>query len=103
MNIHSFMKCYRETFPKASVIVKMHILEDHMVGWMNKWKVGFGLMGEQGVESIHGVFNQLQREYCNVRNGPQRCQAMMEEHHRRCHPTNKQLVPKARHRTTSTN
>lgn len=31
----------------------MHMLEEHVVPWLRMWHVGFGLMGEQGAESIH--------------------------------------------------
>ena len=33
--------------------------EDHTVQWANTNHVGFGLLGEQGVESIHAKFNRL--------------------------------------------
>ena len=37
------------------------MLEEHVVSWIQKWGVGFGLMGEQGAESIHAHFNSLSR------------------------------------------
>ena len=37
----------------------IHILEDHMVNFLLNWRVGCGLLGEQGAESIHKVYNQL--------------------------------------------
>ena len=42
------MTYYRESH--ASVIPKMHMLEKHVVDWLNEWKVGLGQMGEQGAE-----------------------------------------------------
>ncbi len=60
MNISSFMAFYREQF---TVIPKMHMLEKHVVDWINEWKVGFGLMGEQGQESIHAYFNNLKASF----------------------------------------
>ena len=47
------MSSYREKSPQASILPKMHILEDHVVPWMRRWRIGAGLMGEQGAESIH--------------------------------------------------
>ena len=38
---------------------KMHLLEDHAVQWTNTYHSGFGLLGEQGAESIHAKFNRL--------------------------------------------
>ncbi len=46
------MSFYREQFPDASVIPKMHMLETHVVDWLNEWRVGLGLMGEQGAECL---------------------------------------------------
>ena len=47
------MAYYRTTFPHASVTPKLHLLEEHMMERIHKWKAGFGLIGEQGAESIH--------------------------------------------------
>ena len=33
----------------------MHFLEDHAVPWIKKWRTGFGVLGEQGGESIHSL------------------------------------------------
>lgn len=51
--IKDFMEFYRQSFPDASVIPKMHILEEHVVRFLRKWGVGCGFLGEQGAESIH--------------------------------------------------
>ena len=52
-NVKVFMAYYREEFPNATVTLKLHILEDRMIPWLQKCKVGFGLLDEQGAESIH--------------------------------------------------
>ena len=54
-----FMHYYGDVFPEASITPKLHILEDHMVNFLRNWRVGCGLLGEQGAESIHKVYNQL--------------------------------------------
>jgi len=41
----------------------MHILEDHVVPWIQRWRVSSGLMGEQGSESIHAYIKNLERVY----------------------------------------
>ena len=39
-----------------------------MVPWIRQWKgAGFGLMGEQGAESIHAEFNRLEIRHRNQR------------------------------------
>ena len=62
-NILKFMAFYRDKFPEASALPKMHMLEEHVVPWLQKWHVGFRLLGEQGIESIHAHFNSLNRTY----------------------------------------
>ena len=49
------MEFYCQTF-SSSFIPKMHFLEDHVVPWMKKWKVGLSFHGKQGAESIHAAF-----------------------------------------------
>ena len=55
------MHYYRDVFPEASIKPKLHILEDHMVNFLWNWRVGCGLLGEQGAESIHKVYNPTKR------------------------------------------
>ena len=56
------MERYREEFPTATVLPKMHILEDHVVPWMRRLHMGARLMGEQGAETqFQGIVNQLER------------------------------------------
>ena len=40
----------------------MHVLEDHAAPWLRRWKIGSGLMGDQGAEcsgSIHSKIENL--------------------------------------------
>ena len=50
---------YRSTFPQATIIPKMHFLEDHTVPWIKKQRTGIGFLGEQGGESIHKALERL--------------------------------------------
>ena len=51
--IAKFLEYYRDSFPQATVLPKMHMLEDHVVLFLKQWKIGLGFLGEQGAESIH--------------------------------------------------
>lgn len=75
------MSLYRDSFPKATVTPKLHMLEDHVVSFLRKWKVGFGFMSEQGAESIHQRFNNIRQSYINMPNPVQRLMAMLTAHH----------------------
>ena len=70
--IKEFMEFYRDSFPRATVLPKMHLLEDHMVPWMRRWHLGAGFMGEQGAESIHAHLNRLENTYSGIPNGVDR-------------------------------
>ena len=46
------MSHWRVNFPNETVSPKMHMLEDHIVPFLEKWKLGCGFYGEQGMYSI---------------------------------------------------
>ena len=56
----NFFCSFDRDFKRNSRTLKMQILEDHILEWH---QAGFGLMGEQGAESIHAKFNSSQRTY----------------------------------------
>ena len=85
-NIQDFMSYYRSTFPHASVTPKMHMLETHIVPWLQKWHIGFGTMGEQGIEGIHKEFNSLERTYHSIPDLVERMRNIMKEHLRHTAP-----------------
>jgi len=70
----------------------MHMLEEHVVPWLRMWHVGFGLMGEQGAESIHAYFNSLKRTYHGVADPVDRLR-LMKEHLLHISPQNITLKP----------
>ena len=79
-DIATFMAFYRESFPDATVLPKMHILEDHVIPWMRRWHIGAGLMGEQGAESIHAHINRLENQYNGIVNPVDRLKYVIIEH-----------------------
>lgn len=80
------MTYYRNNRPNQSVTPKMHLLEYHAVPFIRKWGSGFGLYGEQGVESLHAVFNSLKISYQAMKSPSERLTAMMKEHYSRVNP-----------------
>ena len=69
------------------------MLEEHTVAWVQKWHVGFGLLGEQGAESIHAKFNALHRTYCSIHDKLQHYQCVMKEHLISIAPQNVAAIP----------
>ena len=75
----TFMDAFEERFPSASIPVKMHMLEDHMLEWVRGHSVGCGLLGEQGAESIHTRFNSLHCTFASVPDGREKLRKIMRE------------------------
>ena len=83
------MEYYRTEWPNGSIPPRLHILEDHATDFVEKWKTGFGMYGEQGGESIHNEFNQLKTTYCRMQPVSRRPESMLQEHYKRIHPESK--------------
>ena len=64
--IEEFFGFFQESFLQATVPIKMYLLEDDVITWANSNRVGFGLLGEQGAESIHVKFTRLGLAYTAV-------------------------------------
>ena len=69
------------------------MLEDHAGDFIETWSTGHGVYGEHGAESIHEVFNLLQRTYYSMRPATRRLQSMLKEHYRLGKPDAKALKP----------
>lgn len=93
LDIEKFMAHYRSTFPTATVLPKMHLMEDHMIHWLKKYNLGAGLMGEQGAESIHAHLHRLERTYSGIPNGLQRLKYIFNMYQLETAPTLQTLRP----------
>ena len=60
------MAFYREKFPQATVLPKMHILDDDTIPWLRRWHLGEGLVGEQETESIHAHMGRPEAQYHGI-------------------------------------
>ena len=90
------MKAYRQHFPGSTVLPKMHILEDHVVPFIRKWKIAAGLMGEQGAESIHAHLNRMERDYSGIVNELDRLAFIFKQHNLDSSPMLNSLRPAAK-------
>lgn len=91
--IESFVECYRVSFPSATFLPKLHMMEDHLIPWIKRWRVGCGIMGEQGAESLHSHFNYIERSYNNMRDRVERMRVLLKNHLLQVQPTNTSLEP----------
>ena len=90
------MAYYRSTFPFASVLPKLHILEDHTIPWLQRHHVGAGLMGEQGAESIHAHMMRLDRNYQTIPNEVDRLKYIVREQMLESAPSLNTLKPESK-------
>ena len=88
------MAFLRSEWPTTSITPKLHMLEEHVIEFVRKWKVGLGVYNEQGGESIHAEFNSIYRMFCRMKPNSRRLLSMMKEHHVRVHPRAKKLQAK---------
>ena len=86
------MEYYQLTWPSASVTPKMHLLESHVIQFIQKWGLGIGVYGEQGGESLHAEFNNLNRLFWHMK-GCCRLKSTLKEHYLRNHPKAKAMKP----------
>ena len=93
------MKFYREEFPHSTVLPKMHIMEEHVVPWVKRWRLGSGLMGEQGAESIHAHLMKLERIHQGIPNPVDRLKYIFKEYILECAPSLTGLRPKGTKRS----
>ena len=100
LHVPEFLTFYREAFPGATITPKLHMLEDHVVPWLEKWLVGFGLMGEQGAESMHASFNNMKLQTRYTNNKLEQINRQMTEHFLRVQPANLALQPEIQRRKT---
>ena len=66
----------------------MHLLEEHVVPWISRWKVGLGFHGEQGGESIHARFNSIRQDVRGIANPVDILKSVMTTHWIQTYPNN---------------
>ncbi len=93
-DVKAFLAAVRTELPGQSITPKLHLLEDHVVPFIRKWRAGPGLLGEQGGESVHKEFNVLAARHASMRHrGIERLLAALREQHMQVHPSNVKKSP----------
>ena len=80
----------------------MHIMEDHVIPWLERWHIGAGLMGEQGAESIHAHLMKLERVYQGIPNPVERVKYYFKEQMLESAPSLVSIWPPPRKRRKTT-
>lgn len=69
-----------------------YICEEHVLEFIGKWKLGLGVYGEQGGESIHAKFN-LMKTYNSVKPAKTGLKCVLEQHIMKVQPVVKSFTP----------
>ena len=65
--IKRFLSSYRDV-GGSRITPKLHLLEDHIIPFIQMWGKGMETFGEQGGEKLHRIFNNIERN-TNCRKG----------------------------------
>ena len=96
--IDEYLAYYRGIFPDGRIIIKQHLLEDHVVPWIRRWGFGMGLHGEQGGESIHAQFNEISANNRGIVCPLKRTLSVLQDHLTLVSPTIQEKQPKIKTR-----
>ena len=83
VNIKRFLHlCRTEIIARTSgnITPKLHLLEEHTIPMMERLRVGLGLLGEHGAESIHSAFNNYETLFKNMSCKLARLRTMADQH-----------------------
>ena len=92
------MQYLRGNWPKSNIGPKLHMLEDHVMEFLKRWRAGLGFFGEQGGESIHHEFKIMESRYANIKNPTDRLRYLMNQHLLAACPEAKILQPDIKRR-----
>lgn len=96
-HIQSYMRTYKQ-FYTNKVIPKQHILEHHCLPFVSRYKIGLGLLGEQGGELIHSSIGKLEKRIAGIRDETRKLKTIMECHLIQVAPMLQRFVPTTKKR-----
>ena len=91
--IEKYCAHFRQQFPDVRIILKQHLLEDYALTWLTHYHFGFGLFGEQGMNSIHHKISIITDNHNNIINPVQRLKSTIQEHHLHTLPDIRTQIP----------
>ena len=67
-HIDDLMKYYQKHWPDATILPKLHMLQNHDTDFISKWRFGFRFK-VNNVENQFTQFNKLKQTYCVIQPG----------------------------------
>ena len=74
------LKHVKHGLTSPSITPKMHMLESNCVDFIRNWGLGLDIYGEQGVESMHAEFNDMNSNFSHMK-GAQQLKCILPEHY----------------------
>ena len=96
-DIDNYIDLYRFYFPNK-IIPKQHILQKHCLPFIHSYKLGLGLMGEQGGEMIHSTIAKLENRTAGIRQEERKMKTILESHLIHVAPCLHGLIPTLKQR-----
>ncbi|KAF1756506.1 hypothetical protein GCK72_012959 [Caenorhabditis remanei] len=75
--LERFVGNLREAQPDASVTPKLHLLSSHLIPYLKRYR-SWGRVTEQGIESLHAIFNRLNVRFAAVRDPIQKATLIVD-------------------------
>lgn len=79
-DIASYCLYFRNEFPTETCPPKFHMLEEHIIPFIRKWKFGLGFLGEQGGEGVHAKLNVIRQDMRGFNDDLAILKAVIESH-----------------------
>ena len=77
--MHDLLVYCRKYWPRETIPPILHMLEDHAADFIERSSRGHRVYGEHDAESIHNIFELLQRTYCSMQPAMIRLQCMLKK------------------------
>ena len=93
------MAVYRRHFPDK-ILPKHHVLEHHCIPFIQRYRFGLGLLGEQGGELLHSTIGKIQKRTQVLKDEACQLQSTMKSHLLQTSKHLQSLIPHKKERQT---
>ena len=76
-----------------TITPKLHLLEDQAVPCLQHFNIGLGRLGEQGGESLHHQFKDLERRFGSIKTAKEQLKIITKQHPTLTNISHHQLIP----------
>ena len=96
--VDHYMAVYRRHFPDK-ILPKHHVLEHHCIPFIQRYRFGLGLLGEQGGELLHSTIGKIQKRTQAMKDEACQLQSTMKSHLLQTSKHLQSLIPHKKRKT----